>query len=863
MKNTKFLLILLLLFCAPDYSLWAEDLPLLYTQGNAAMMNLDYPTASYYFRRIMDASEWAEYPEKINVLSKIGLIEENQARFPEAAHCYQLIVDEMSKSQNPASGAPIPVVTGPVNIRILSQQQSNSSQTFYRYYMQRLADCYDRAGNYQKSSNLYWKLIKESEKGIEPAYIVPLLKSCEFLDISAEELKTLHDLIVPAYVERLGWNLADLYRAKEKAPEAREIYEMLWPRFPQQASRHASSIYAVYKPLKQLGVLLEKVHAAEEDENYAEDFLLFEAELLENNSQPQDALSVIEKFLSDGEPLSLDQKTKELIGRFSTPVLDKWIDLLEKIRGTEAVLPVLQSFVVQSPMETARRERLANLLMNAGRKEDAVNLWKDWMKMQSNNPLAALFAVESIFALGEPQMAKDLLTKSLKTVSPNIAYNYAFTALKLGDYNTAIASFTIAAASGGIEPLQITTAIDQFTDRSIDSGAFVSAMIESVSPMIASQKEPAWLRDSLLTLGLQTNQKEKLTALADTDVSGRWKMLLALEGLKQGKNDLAVEMLQSIPKESLYASGADIQLANLLSRSSDSAKLRKALALYKPHVDKILQVTEGIRLTEGTLNRLMDYVDVSLNCFQPAEALSAIRYIESVSPASIQPVNQYSLERLRFGRARAFAELSSLEPALGLLKEIKDQPFFSEAALLQIKIRVAQKKIDDVMPDLKDMIKNPVHWQIANQSLALYMSLEPLVGESQRLYSDAMLYELQGRFEDAIALLRQIAVENYGEDTEEWARYTIGLLEKKSGIPDKARDEWKRLSMDADNPVVHGLARYELFHLDAPVPSASSVRESTEYQELLLDFPNTLFSDLVRLEVNENGNKLKKVKSSE
>ena len=856
MKPYRFLLLIFLLISIPGLSLWPEDLALLYTQGNAAMMNLDYATAGYNFRRMMDAGEWAAFPEKTAVLGKMGLIEESHARYPEAAYYYQLLVDDLSKSQNKTINAPTSGLAIPLNSAIASPLQNNPARTLNNYYIQRLADCYDRAGNYQKSNTLYWSLLKNAEKSIEPAYLLPLMKTYDFLEISPEEIKTLHNLIIPAYVERLGWSLADLYRIKEKNAEAREIYELLWQKYPQQASAHASSMYTVYKASNQLEKLLSRIQAAEEEEeNFADDYLLLEAELLENNAQPQQALTAIETFLSDGDPASLAEKTKTLIGKFSTPVLDKWIDLLEKIRGTDAVLPVLQSFVMQSPLETSRREKLANLLMNAGRKSEALALWKDWLKLQANNPLATLQAVENIFVMGDVQSAKELLAKSLKTVAPNLAYNYAITAFKLGDFSTAIASFTIASTANGMDSNQIVSFIDQYTDRSIDTKEFVSAMIQSVSPMIANQKEPAWLRESLLSLGLKTNQKDKLDTLAAADPSGRWKMLLALEAVKQGKTNYAVEWLQSIPQTSIYAPGAELQLAVLLGKSQDPANLHKALELYKPYMDKILQATEAIRLTDGTLNRLMDYMDVCLNCFQPGEAISAIRYIESASPGLTQPMSPTTLERLRFGRAQALTELSSLEPALELLKDCKDQPFFSKAVLLRIKILITQKKTDEALSALKDMIKEPAHWQTANQALALYMMLEPLVGESLRQYSDAVLYQLQGRFEDAIPLLRQIAVDNYGEDTEEWARYAIGALEKQAGFLEKAKEEWKRLNMDADNPVVHGLLRYELFHL-ATTP-AEPVRESTEYQELLLDFPNTLFSDLARLEVNENGNKLK------
>jgi len=67
-----------------------------------------------------------------------------------------------------------------------------------------------------------------------------------------------------------------------------------------------------------------------------------------------------------------------------------------------------------------------------------------------------------------------------------------------------------------------------------------------------------------------------------------------------------------------------------------------------------------------------------------------------------------------------------------------------------------------------------------------------------------------------------------------------------AGNKETAREEWQRLTLDADHPVIHGLTRYELLHLRKPV--GVSDQDGTAYQELLLDFPNTIFSDLARLE---------------
>ena len=100
----------------------------------------------------------------------------------------------------------------------------------------------------------------------------------------------------------------------------------------------------------------------------------------------------------------------------------------------------------------------------------------------------------------------------------------------------------------------------------------------------------------------------------------------------------------------------------------------------------------------------------------------------------------------------------------------------------------------------------------------------------------------------------ELAVNTYGEDTEEWARYQIGKMNQQLGNRGSP-DEWQRLQVEADHPIIHGLVRYEL--IQEPLPSGSGIRSTTEYQDFLIDFPDTLFSDLARIQyqqLNERGN---------
>ncbi|MGC9326961.1 MAG: hypothetical protein ACP5I1_04965, partial [Candidatus Hinthialibacter sp.] len=62
-----------------------------------------------------------------------------------------------------------------------------------------------------------------------------------------------------------------------------------------------------------------------------------------------------------------------------------------------------------------------------------------------------------------------------------------------------------------------------------------------------------------------------------------------------------------------------------------------------------------------------------------------------------------------------------------------------------------------------------------------------------------------------------------------------------------AREEWRRLLTDVDHPVIEGMTRLDLLELNAT--SSAHIADMTEYQEIMMELPNTLFSDMARLQM--------------
>ncbi|MBD3268110.1 hypothetical protein GF373_15705 [bacterium] len=788
------------------------------------MVENDYVTANYYFLRILNSPKWEEYGNKVSVLGKLGIIEESQAHFEESSDYYRRLCE------------------------YLSAHPKDPKRNLYRFYAQRYAQTLERIGEYAQASKLYWDLLRKADGTVEPAFLSLLIRNYEFQKVSPSDWARLEELVIPKFMDQAGWDFAELYRIKEKYTKAREMYEMLWPKYPRQAVRHAESIYRVYVALQTLDRLLADLRQAHDKKKLSGDYLALEIVLLEHDKQPAQALSRLEDFFQIRSNTISVKNAPQIVGKYPTALIDTWVNLVEKQRGLEDAIRLLRIYVNQSPMESSKREKLSNLLYRAGRVDEAVQVWMDWSELQKSNPFAIFHAVEMINSMGDPELARNLLADFQNKIAPNIAYQHAKTALELGDYEQAFASFAIANASANVNSPRITNMIDQFAEKRSHEAELFQALLSSASKTIQTGGVEPWIRDPLLRLGIQRGEYQSLESLARADQTGRWLMYLAEKAQHLGQREWAIELLQSVPASSRHATSARLQLARLLSRDASKERLETAISLLKPSVEEILSETKVVVLTEAKRKRLFQYIELSIRGYQPAGAMVALRQIESTSATLGKAMASGDLDRLRYYRARALSQLSSLEPALELYRSLSREPWISRADMQVAKILLAQKKTNEAKRRLREIVENPNRWKSHNEALSLLTGLEPLVGDSLLLYCDSILYRIQGRFKDAIPLLRELAVNHYWDDMEEWARYTIAEMEKKAGDQAAARDEWKRLALDADHPILHGKTRMEL--LDLKKSAFEIIEDSTAYQDFLLDFSNTLFSDLVRLQSN-------------
>jgi tetratricopeptide (TPR) repeat protein len=522
--------------------------------------------------------------------------------------------------------------------------------------------------------------------------------------------------------------------------------------------------------------------------------------------------------------------------------------LTENSGDTREAITRAQQILAANPMDMVWRKRLSSLFLNQNEKEKSIQLWRDWFSLDQTNDFQRLSAIEEIQQLGDTEQALDLFHQLEDKIPIPLKQFEARSALELGLFDQAISSFHIASISANVNPAGITNMIITYADTQSDHVPMMSAFINAASGN-AFQETPGWLRDALVECGVKYGMDDQLRDMAAQDPSGVWAIHIANAAKKYGKKKLVQTLLETVPKDSILRDSADEQFVDLVSSNPSVLNQNEAAELILPSIQEVLSSTEPQNLTLPQVQQLMQYSQYRLNAYQPGLALKAVQTIEASTPFLMNGLIETDMDRIKFYRAKALSQLASFDPAMTLLETIENPPYKSQANFLRAKIFLAQKKLEEADTLLLELIIDRSDWQLSNDALGYVIAMEPLFGEPMSDFCKLQTFLLQGRMEEAFPILRSLAVDYYETDTEEWARYQIADLQAQSGQWEDAVVEWKRLLLDVDHPVYHGLVRYKLTN----VPSQANhlVESASQFQELLTEFPNSLFSDLARIEAEE------------
>ena len=810
--------ILLLPVCAEE-----ENFHVLLQKGNAAFNSNDYVSASYYFNRLREREEWPRFSNRMDVFTKLAFIEESQSRFARAAEYYGLALMNLPES-------------------------SPSLANLAQFYQKRYAETLEQAGQYALAQKIYWILFERSDEAERTSILRRLIELYGFQQPAGPERERLHTLVSDQYLDTLGWDLAELYRILGETQKGYQLFELLWPTDPQRTHEKLYSLIDTSRSLSRLDDFLKRLQALSRSNPL---FFYPYLEALVQLNRGGEALELLEAYFKSVSPASSIDNAADLLAASptSSSLLTLWIDLLEhKGRTDEAILRCRQ-IVHDFPMDIRWRERLSRQLAIAGNNADAVQTWKDWVDLYPNNPITRFNAIEKILELGDRQNAVALLPSPSESIAPPLQYQEGNVAMQLGLYPDALAAYHVTVASAGISPEAVVFSMVHFAETAPDRKPLMAALLQAATGQ-PFEHVPSWIRDALMEIGVKYGFESSLDGLAREDPSGLWKIHLSRTARKNGKTLWARALLESVTHAGALQKEADLDLSDLLGASDSLPDQRRAAELLRPSLAALLAATPPVLLSPNLLEHLFRYAEYSLEAYEPGEALKAVRIIESSSSTLQAPLLPTALDRLFFSRARAWTEMASFQPALEHFPRLQFEPYHTDALYYQALIQLALQHVEEARSLLQELVENSEHWPRANDALALLAAMEPLVGESQELFCTLQLYLLQGRYDRAVPVLRELAVAQYHQDTEEWARFMMGKLKAWSGDLEGARTDWEALLLDADHPVYHAMVQYYLARAFAPSPER--IASSSSFQELLMDFPETLFADLARLEMQES-----------
>lgn len=799
----------------------AETVSEFINQGSDAFNQGDYVTSAYYLNRARNHADWDEYTGKMDVFTKMAYMEESQGHFEDAARYYREA------------------------IRYIPDTDEATHLRLEQYYYSRYAATLVRSGYYQAAEKIYWDLYDRVDLPEKTQIILQITENYKYQTVTVQQMDHLHQQIFSLDLQTLGWALAELYYVQRDIEKAYDVYHQIWQQNLPMAIENYLTLANVYHESEQIEQLINQCRQNFlQSPQYIELYIL----LMEYQNKSEIAKEELERYFQAVLQSNTIADAGILAGAVDNSILVKWVELIENSGNTTEAILRSEQLLSANPGDIVWRKRLSSLFLSQGQKEQAVQLWQNWFQLDQANDFQRFSAIEQMQQLGATEQAKNLFHQLEDKVPVTLKQFEARTALELGLYEHAISSFQIASISANVNPAGITNMVLSYVDAQADQKPVVSAFIKAASGN-SFQETPAWLRDSLVECGVKYGFHDELVKMAEQDPAGLWAIHTANTAKKYGKTLLAQTLLDTVPTDSILRDSADQQFVELLSSNQSVPSQIQAADLILPSIEHIVSVTEPQNLTAPQIQQLLQYSEYRLHAYQPGLALKAIQTIEASTPFLQGGVIDTDVEKIMFFRATALSQLASYDPAVELLDKIQTPSFKPQADFLKAKIFLSQKKLEEADQILQQLVVDRSDWQLSNDALGYIIAMEPLFGEPMTDFCTLQTYLLQGRMEEAFTLLRSIAVDFYETDTEEWARYQIAMLKAKSGQWDDAVEEWKRLLLDVDHPVYHGLVHYKLTN----VPSQANhlVESASQFQELMTKFPNSLFSDLARIEAEE------------
>lgn len=730
----------------------------------------------------------------------------------------------------------------------------------YRAELQlRLLSALIQAGEYRRAKPMAFAILDATGTASPLPLLGPLLELAESDRLTIPELERLESLLLDqpqAYA--LLPRLLRLYVNQGRSQKAVDLLDELLiehPDFFLSQLDMAQEIYTGFLQEAAAGYLLERLDSLSERRPEDPVYPIIRVRWLDRVGRTEEATAFLEQQPKDR--LVFQQERASFYfrhGRYDS--------------AAEAYLQLLRN----DPQNQTYHRRLGECFYQQGRRQEAALIWE-------RIPAAAGKSLSSYLTLAEIYKQHGEYPKAIAALKEARGLSQANEL----DLLTRILDLRVEA---GDDEALLREYLESCRLQDMYEGSFRARILEQVTSAermrslqeilqrhLADDEDPLRRQQlSLLAtdLWVALGEYERAidfirSAYANTPELGLRLYMLGLELSRGGQPEQAIAAWSAVPRENRYfyqtrermaqlslhtgrwedARQAALELVSSLferRRLRPPAAGRIEAASFEPYLSTFTGPDE--RNLGSALSIL---AQANLEERQPGEALESLLLLEKLPQR-----NRPGLLPLLFGHA--YSQLGSVETAQAHYEQAVEQALpgsaeETEAQYFLTECLLWQDNSLEAMERYLHLARSAPRGDFANDALRRYLVVAFAAADQLYHYSLATLFEWKGDLPEAIRLYREAAADESEGDVAGWCLYEVCRLLITDSQDDAARRQISHVLERYNHPTLQAECRVLLSRLSESQPAGLTTEATGPYLDLILQHPDSLYSDLARLKL--------------
>lgn len=802
-----------------DATTFAEEERLRLDLANVYFLQQDYPRALREYRILIEHPDFSGSPRQMMVLQRLANLLFLTGRYEDAAALYQDVVDYYRQRDEDGVA-------------------SRNVDPSYRAALQELASVQQHLSNYDAAKETLRELIRISDDRDKPRLIEQMIRLYEFEAVSEEEMRDLLTELTPG--PRLAfayYQLADIYTRRGFIAEAVDLHKRVLDLGPEQYTRGADALFGAFEEAERLpelaDLLRERADAQPERTIYAR--LLFEAQSLAGDED--EAIADLRRRANQTNNMRL----KEELARF-----------LLNLHEFEDAEAIIHELLVQSPGNTSYLDLLSAVYRDQGKIQEAVQIWR---RRLAERPTEQGYLSLARLLRGEG-MTREAIEVLQEARGPNLDPSRFYHELILMHFET------------GQARQAVDTLVRLLLSRPAESRLAQMAARNAVNDLSSHAEAMEAVADAMRRVQVRQNPAVRTTLLdfyldmaTDSKLYDRAAEFLTGGALPENERDIrlynfgrqllqvqeyeaAIRVLDAVRTSSHLVGDARYLLGMGYLTKGDLDGARRVFAGFVPSATETPVLPQRDPVLE--VSALLQLASIAIQQHRPGDALRYLREVEGMPGAGSYLRLGRGLVDLYYGHA--YAQLGSLDEALqsyGTAREENgEEP--TEADLHYAHVLLWQGKGDEAREIFRRLAFEAPDKAVANEAMARRAALLELGGDALAYYTNGLLYEWQGRHDEAVEQFRELSLLMDGTDASAWALYEIAQVYEAEGEIEAAQREYEKILERTDHPVLLGLAQLAIADQLAGLDDLPGKVAEQAYEQVILSSPDSIYAAIAR-----------------